>query len=247
MTQNFTPGLMSVIVPAYNAEAYLAETLASVLRQNWEPLELLVVDDGSSDRTVAVAKDFGDLARVIACSHRGLAATRNSGITAAHGEFILHLDADDLLTPMSIFTRMQHFTAEATFDMVVGKLMCFLSPELSNEERARYAMPPDPQQGHLPGAAIIRAAAFDKYGLLDERLAVNADLDWWVRARDEGARVRLIEDVVVKRRIHGKNLTLMSKAELDASRLQIVRASLARRRRGMREVKGAMHESSRCS
>ena len=61
MTQNFTPGLMSVIVPAYNAEAYLAETLASVLRQNWEPLELLVVDDGSSDRTVAVAKDFGDL------------------------------------------------------------------------------------------------------------------------------------------------------------------------------------------
>ena len=54
-------------------------------------------------------------------------------------------------------------------------------------------MPPDPQPGHLPGAAIIRAAAFDKYGLLDERLAVNADLDWWVRARDEGARVRLIE------------------------------------------------------
>ena len=125
--------------------------------------------------------------------------------------------------------------------MVVGKLMCFLSPELSNEERARYATPTDPQSGHLPGAAIIRAAAFDKYGLLMSVLAVNADLDWWVRARDEGARVRLIEDVVVKRRIHGKNLTLMSKAELDASRLQIVRASLARRRRGMREVKGAMH------
>ena len=77
--------------------------------------------------------------------------------------------------------------------------------------------------------------------------AVNADLDWSVRARDEGARVRLIEDVVVKRRIHGKNLTLTSKQELDASRLQIVRASLARRRRGTREVKGAMHESSRRS
>ena len=58
---------------------------------------------------------------------------------------------------MSIFTRMQHFTADPTFDMVVGKLMCFLSPELSNEERARYATPPDPQPGHLPGAAIIRA------------------------------------------------------------------------------------------
>lgn len=234
MIRTITPSMVSVIVPTYNAEPYLAETLASVLEQNWEPLELLVVDDGSSDRTVAVAKGFGDLARVIACSHRGLAATRNSGVAAARGEFLLHLDADDLLTPKSIFTRMQHFSADPTFDMVVGKLMCFLSPELSDEERTRYAAPPEPQQGHLPGAAIIRAAAFDKYGLIDERFAVNADLDWTVRARDKGAHIRLIEDVVVKRRIHGKNLTLISKQELDASRLQIVRASLARRRRGAR-------------
>ena len=231
MTRNFIPGMVSVIVPAYNAEVHLAETLASVLEQNWGQLELLVVDDGSSDRTVAVAKGFGDLARVIACSHRGLAATRNRGLAAARGEFLLHLDADDLLTPKSIFTRMQHFSIDPTFDMVVGKLTCFLSPELSDEERIRYAPPLEPQQGHLPGAAIIRAAAFDKFGHIDERFAVNADLDWWVRARDEGARICLIEDVVVKRRIHGKNLTLTSKQELDASRLQIVRASLARRRR----------------
>ena len=62
MIRNVTPSMVSVIVPTYNAEAYLAETMASVLEQNWEPLELLVVDDGSSDRTVAVAKGFGDLA-----------------------------------------------------------------------------------------------------------------------------------------------------------------------------------------
>jgi len=239
MIRNVTPGMVSVIVPTYNAEAYLAETLASVLEQNWEPLELLVLDDGSSDRTLAVAKGFGDLARVIACPHRGLAATRNSGIVAARGEFLLHLDADDLLTPKSILTRMQHFSADPTFDMVVGKLRCFLSPELSDEERARYAPPPEPQQGHLPGAAIIRSAAFDKYGLIDERLTVNADLDWSVRARDEGARICLIDDLVVKRRIHGKNITLTSKRELDVSRLQIVRASLARRRRGARGGRGS--------
>lgn len=232
MIGTVTPGMVSVIVPTYNAEAYLAETMASVLEQNWEPLELLIVDDGSSDGTVAVAKGFGDRARVIECSHRGLAATRNSGVAAARGEFLLHLDADDLLTPQSIFTRMQHFSADPTFDMVVGKLICFLSPELSEEERTRYAPPPEPQQGHLPGAAIIRAAAFDKHGPIDERFAVNADLDWSVRARDEGARIHLVEDVVVKRRIHGKNLTLVSKQDLDATRLQIVRASIARRRKG---------------
>src|SRR5581483_9904986 len=230
--------MVSVIIPTYNAEAYLAETLASVLAQNWEPLELLVVDDGSSDRSLAVAKRFGGLTKVIACSHHGLAATRNRGMAAARGEFLLHLDADDLLTPKSIFTRMQHFLADATFDMVVGKVTCFLSPELPDDDRNRYAVPSEPQQGHLPGAAIIRAVAFHKYGLIDERFAINADLDWSVRARDEGARICLIEDVVVKRRIHGKNLTLANKRELDTSRLQIVRSSLARRRGGAHRGQG---------
>ncbi len=126
---------------------------------------------------------------------------------------------------------MRYFLEEPALDMVTGKLLCFLSPELSDQERARYVVPLEPQQGHLPGAAIIRADAFEKFGRLDERLALNACLDWSVRARDEGARIRLIEDVVVKRRIHGKNLSLVKKRELDQSRIQIVRASLARRRK----------------
>jgi glycosyltransferase involved in cell wall biosynthesis len=231
MTNNAGPGLLSIIVPAYNAEVYLAETLASVLEQNWQPLELLVVDDGSSDRSIPIAESFGNCVRVLACPHRGLAATRNSGIVAARGEFLLHLDADDLLTPNSIAVRMHHFASDTTLDIVTGRLVCFLSPEMAIEERGRYVVPPEPQQGHLPGAAIIRSAAFDRFGLLDERFEVNADLNWSVRAQDEGARIRLIDDVVVKRRIHGRNLTLARKRELDTSRLQILRASLARRRR----------------
>ncbi len=231
MTNNTVPGLLSVIVPTYNAKAYLAETLASVLEQNWQPLELLVVDDGSSDRSIPVAESFGSSIRVLACPHRGLAATRNSGIMAARGEFLLHLDADDLLTPNSIAIRMRHFASDATLDIVTGKLVCFLSPEMTVEERNRYMVPADPQQGHLPGAAIIRSAAFDRFGPLDERFEVNADLDWSVRAQDEGARIQLIDNVVLKRRIHGRNQTIARKRELDTSRLQILRASLARRRK----------------
>ncbi len=230
MTIDTVPGLLSVIVPAYNAEAYLAETLASVLEQNWKSLELLVVDDGSSDRSIAVAERFGSAVRVVARPHRGLAATRNTGIAAARGAFLLHLDADDLLTPNSISVRMAHFDSDPMLDIVTGRLVCFLSPEMTIDDHGRYRVPPEPQQGHLPGAAIIRAAAFDRFGLLDEKFEVNADLDWSVRARDEGARIRLIDDVVVRRRIHGRNMTLVHKRELDTSRLQILSASLARRR-----------------
>jgi glycosyltransferase involved in cell wall biosynthesis len=236
------PDLLSVVIPTFNAEAYLAETLASVLRQNWEPLEILVVDDGSSDRSIAVAENFDSRIRIIACPHRGLAATRNSGITAARGEFLLHLDADDLLTPHSISGRMEILLAEPGLDMVVGKLECFVSPEIPAAECARYLLPAEPQLGHLPGAAIIRASTFLKFGLLNEDFVVNADLDWSVRARDEGAHIRHLDDVVVKRRIHGKNLTIAHKHELDTSRLKILRASLARRRRAGKD--GTLVESA---
>ncbi|MBK6741483.1 MAG: glycosyltransferase [Hydrogenophilales bacterium] len=227
----FAPGFLSVIIPTFNAEAYLAETLESVLRQNWEPLEILVVDDGSSDRSMAVAENFGHRVRIIACPHRGLAATRNSGIAAARGGFLLHLDADDLLTPNSISVRMAILLAEPQLDMVVGKLECFVSPEIPADECARYVLPPAPQLGHLPGAAIIRASTFLKFGVLNEDFVVNADLDWSVRVKDEGANICQLDDVVVKRRIHGNNLTIVHNQELDTTRLTIMRASLARRRK----------------
>jgi glycosyltransferase involved in cell wall biosynthesis len=230
VTNDPVPGLLSIIIPTYNAEAYLADTLTSVSDQNWSPIEKIVVDDGSSDRSIAVAESFGDLVRVIACPHRGLAATRNSGMAVARGEFLLHLDADDLLTPDSLRVRMRHFASDTTLDIVTGRLACFLSPEMEADERLRYQVPSEPQQGHLPGAAIIRASAFHRFGLLDKHYEVNADLDWSVRAQDGGARIKLIDDVVLRRRIHGRNLSLTRKRELDASRLQILRASLGRRR-----------------
>jgi GT2 family glycosyltransferase len=83
------------------------------------------------------------------------------------------------------------------------------------DERRRYLVPSEPQHGHLPGAAIIRASVFGRFGLIDERYEVNADLDWSIRAQDGGARVKLIDDVVLRRRIHGRNLSLTRKGELD--------------------------------
>lgn len=227
------PGMLSVIIPTFNAEKYLAETLTSVLQQNWTPLELLVVDDGSSDRSIAVAESFGSAVGVIALPHRGLAATRNSGIAASRGEFLLHLDADDLLTHDSIAVRLEYFEASPMLDIVAGRLMCFLSPDMTVQDRGRYKVPLDPQQGHLPGAAIIRATAFERFGAIDGRFDVNADLDWSVRARDAGAQIRLIDDVVVRRRIHGGNMSLARKRDLDISRLKIVGASLLRRRQAL--------------
>ncbi len=86
--------LVSVVIPAYNAAGYLAPTIESVLAQTYRPIEVLVVDDGSSDDTVAIARSFGDPVRVIEQENRGPAGARNTGFAGARGDIIALLDAD---------------------------------------------------------------------------------------------------------------------------------------------------------
>jgi glycosyltransferase involved in cell wall biosynthesis len=230
------PGLLSVLIPTYNAARYLAETIDSVLAERWERLEILVVDDGSEDRSVEIAQGFGSPVRSIRRPHFGLAATRNAAVAAARGEFLLHLDGDDLLVPSSIGIRMSAFSYEPALEIVVGRLSCFFSPDLDADQRSRLQLPAEPQQGHLPGTSIIRAAAFKQYGDFDEQFSAMADLDWFVRARDAGARLHYLSDVVVHRRVHGANMSLTMKQATVKDRLRLLKNSLNRRRAGERST-----------
>src|ERR1700758_706720 len=87
--------LISVIIPVYNAEKYLAEAIESVLAQTYRPIEVIVVDDGSTDSSADIAKRFASV-RYCFQSHSGLGATRNRGIDLSQGKFLAFLDADDL-------------------------------------------------------------------------------------------------------------------------------------------------------
>lgn len=93
------PGLISVVIPAYNAQHSLRETLDSVFAQTWPELDVIVVDDGSTDHTAAVLASFGNRVRVIRQANGGLASARRAGVAAARGEFIALMDADDLCRP----------------------------------------------------------------------------------------------------------------------------------------------------
>lgn len=223
-------GIISVLIPAYNAERFLSETIENLLSQNSVPLEIIVVDDGSTDRSVEVATSFGTLVRCIRRPHMGLPATRNAAMAAACGEYFLHVDADDLVTANSIEIRMQALVADTSLDGVVGRLSCFFSPELSDEQRAKYRLPAESQSGHLTGVSIIRAAAFDKFGGLDERFKTGADLDWFIRAKEAGIRLLNLPDIVYQRRIHGSNMNLSQKQTIIKDRLQLLKRTLDRRR-----------------
>ncbi|WP_042342282.1 glycosyltransferase [Calothrix sp. PCC 7507] len=102
-----SPPLVSIVIPCYNAEYFLNETLESVFSQTWQNFEVIVIDDGSSDSTASVIRSFGSRIKAEFCSNHGVSAARNRGTELARGEFIQYLDADDLLTPDALEKRVK--------------------------------------------------------------------------------------------------------------------------------------------
>lgn len=124
--------LVSIIMPAYNAEKYIAEAIASVLTQSYTNWELLIVNDGSTDGTRAVIDLFKDpRIRVFDQANRGIGGARNTALDNARGEFVCGIDADDMLPPESVASRMDVFDREPGTDIVDGTVI-FMDGPLEN-------------------------------------------------------------------------------------------------------------------
>src|SRR5215475_2242760 len=105
------PPLISCIVPVYNGEKYLAEAIETIVQQSYRPLEIIIADDGSTDGTAKVAERYSNLLRYLRQDNAGTAAARNLGLSAAVGEFVAFLDADDLWHPEKLARQMGRFEA----------------------------------------------------------------------------------------------------------------------------------------
>ena len=113
--------LVSILIPAYNAEEWISDTLRSAIAQTWERKEILVVDDGSKDRTLAIARKFeSEGVRVITQPNQGAAAARNKALSSCRGDYIQYLDADDLLAPAKIALQMEALESLADRRMLVS-------------------------------------------------------------------------------------------------------------------------------
>src|ERR1700739_1031893 len=99
--------LVSILIPAYNSGQWIGDTLCSAIAQTWKPKEIIVLDDGSTDRTLEVARQFESKGvQVFTQANQGAAATRNAAFKLSHGDYIQWLDADDLLSPDKIARQM---------------------------------------------------------------------------------------------------------------------------------------------
>jgi glycosyltransferase involved in cell wall biosynthesis len=221
--------LVSVIIGAFDAEAYLGEAIDSVLAQTHRPLELIVVDDGSTDGTAAVAESYGDPVRCIRQANGGMAAARNRAVPEARGDFLAFLDADDRFTPTKLADQLAVFAERPDLDIVFGHVTEFLSPDLDDAARALLREPRRDAPWPTPNLMLVRRDAFLRVGLFSTELKVGIGVDWCARAGELGLRSVVPPLVVLERRLHAANNGIRRR-DARPQYLHVLKASLDRRR-----------------
>lgn len=228
--------LISCIVPVFNGERYLAEALDSILAQTYRPIEVIVVDDGSTDGTADLVARYGERVRYVRQTNRGAPTARNLGLAMATGAFVAFLDSDDLWHPEKLARQMARFEARPELDLCVSHLQRFWISQLETEKRSfedhRYA---EVLPGYVTVTLLARRALFDSVGHFDTARRVGDPMDWFLRAAERGAVMELLPDLLVYTRMHENNLsvevgTRRMTPDMQDAILHVIKASLDRRR-----------------
>jgi glycosyltransferase involved in cell wall biosynthesis len=223
MSGNAGP-LVSVVVPAYNAEKFLAEAIDSILAQTHTNTEIIIVNDGSTDRTAVVAEGYGDRVKLIHRENGGIGPARNTGIEQVTGEFIALLDADDIWEPQKLAQQLALLEAEPEVAMVFGQMVQFASEGPALPEELAKAAP-----AMLPGLLLIRTEAFHRVGPFAADYKLGEFIDWSARANEVGLQSKIIAEVFLRRRYHANN-TGRTAADSRGDYARVLKAALDRRR-----------------
>jgi glycosyltransferase involved in cell wall biosynthesis len=220
---------ISVIIPAFNAARTIEETITSVLEQERPPDEILLVDDGSTDDTASRASRPSPLVKVLGQTNLGPPAAINHGIREAAGTHLAFIDADDLWPADKLSRQAAAFADEPMLDAVFGHMHSFACPSATADERRRWHIPSEPQPGWMLGTLLVKRTTLDLVGLLDERFRIGAAIEWLARLREHKLRLRMLDAVMLHRRIHSGSLSQRSDTR-DKGYLQLIRARLQERR-----------------
>jgi len=217
---------VSVIMPAYNAQSYIAEAIRSVLDQTRPPLELIVVDDGSTDATRDIAQAIPGVTYVHQ-PNAGVAAALNAGCLHARGDHLAFISADDVWSPDKLQLQREQIR-KTPGALVFGHMQNFISPDIPEDEASRLQCPPEPMPAYSAGTLLADRRTFDAVGRFNETYSVGEFIDWYGRATDLGIASIMLDNVLSNRRLHKHN---HSKAVLSKrSYAPVLKALLDRRR-----------------
>ncbi len=227
--------LISCIVPVFNGERYLKEALDKIFEQTYRPLEVIIVDDGSTDGTKAVSESFGDRVRYLWQNNAGPWVARNSGISTAKGEVLAFLDADDLWHEEKLSRQMARLQARPELGVSVCMIQNFWESELLKEELTfKDNRRSKPIPGYVCPGMLVRRQQFEHIGLFNENLQHAAATEWFLRAKRKGTIVELISDTLVFRRLHQRNRSRIHASNSQHEYLAILQTHI---KKGRQEYK----------
>ncbi len=214
--------LLSVIVPAFNAERFIVRALDNIQEQNVSSLEVIVVDDGSTDQTFAKAEAHSLRVRIERRPNGGPGAARNTGLQAARAPIVTFLDVDDEWPIGSLALRLNLLVDHPEQEMVMG---CVQFEGLHGS-----SIPVKPWTAPNLGAGMYRKEVFEKVGLFEPSLMLD-DVDWFWRTRDAGIATAKLEEVTLKYRRHRQSFTA-SKTWIELGLTKVIHRALERREPG---------------
>jgi len=213
--------LVSVIIPTYNSSQFVAQAVSSVLDQTYHRYEIIVVDDGSTDKTRTVLEQFRDKIKYVCQENRGPSSARNAGIKVARGEYVAFLDSDDLWTPNKLEVQVAFLGCHPHIGLVFSDIERFgqgkavrqslaeevFGPTILSEIPVRKAFAKLVQVNYIPTPTVMmRKECFKTVGLFDENLRCVEDRDMWLRIAAY-FDVAYIPSVLCKRRLHSSNIS----------------------------------------
>lgn len=222
--------LVSAIVPIYNGAAFLADAICSITAQTYPAVEIVAVDDGSSDESARIVQAVGRRQiHYLFQPNAGTATARNRGVALATGRYLAFLDQDDLWLPEKLAAQMALLTADPELDLVLGHVWQGAFPAGAAAVDLLACADGQRLAGYLPSTLLVRREAFDLIGGFAAANALTESFDWFVRAKDLKLKTHLAPEIVTIRRIHGANKGLVHR-QARAEYARVLKYSLDRRR-----------------
>jgi len=221
--------LVSVVMPVFDGARHLAEAIEGVLAQTYRPIELIVVDDGSSDNSAEIARRYAPSVRLLTQMHEGCGSARNRGATAARGAYLAFCDADDRYPPDRLRRQLAALNSSPDLDAVFGEIREFLSPDLGEDVTRQLRAPIERRSTRMMITILLRTDSFRRVGPFGNDYGRGLELDWLARADDAGIRIEACDGIVTYRRLHDASTGFRQRGE-ENDYVRAARSAIARRR-----------------
>jgi glycosyltransferase involved in cell wall biosynthesis len=217
---------ISVIISVYNAERYLSESLDSVLNQSMPAKEIIVINDGSTDQTINILKSYGKKIKLIDRENKGVPYSVNEGLSEVKQPWIAFNDGDDIWSQNKLELQYNYLLEHKDLRILFGMMRQFISPELSEEDKASIYVPNSPEKALIRPAMLAHQSVFEDYGLFNPTLKAGDFIEWFQKIKENDLKFDFIDEVIYCRRLHKNSLSNEEGVKDDF--LKILKAKLDR-------------------